>query len=110
MHFKAVYKKPVFNCILVVLLWGLNSLYSQTYYFYTYCAVEGASSKVYFLFQDINDNVWLGTPGGVSKFDGKEFTNYTSDNGMATQAVRTITQDKENNIWFGHSGGGITVL
>ena len=87
-----------------------SSLTAQTYYFDTYGAVEGASSKIYCLLQDHNQNVWLGTPAGVSKFDGKYFENFTSEDGLAPQAVRTIFQDKNNTIWFGHAGGRISVL
>ena len=83
-------------------------IHCQTYYFDTYSATEGASSKIYILFQDDKHYVWLGTPGGVSRFDGIDFENFTSEDGIAPQAVRTIFQDDRGIIWYGHEGGGIS--
>ena len=93
----------------ITLVCILNTASGQTYYFDTYSATEGASSKVYALLQDYNHYIWLGTPGGVSRFDGKSFENFTNENGLAPQGVRTIFQDSHNDIWFGHSGGGISL-
>jgi len=49
-------------------------LQSQSYYFDNYSVEDGLnSSKVYSLLQDQNDYIWLGTAGGVSRFDGINF-------------------------------------
>lgn len=102
--------KTGFACLFFIFLLFITSpLQAQTYYFDTYSAIDGASSKIYCIFQDSDNNIWLGTPGGVSRFDGNTFENFTSANGLATQAVRCIFQDADKTLWFGHNGGGISI-
>lgn len=84
-------------------------VYSQHYYFDNYSVSEGlAQSTVYSILQDKDDNFWLGTQAGVSKFDGSEFTNFTAEDGLAEGGVRAVFEDSHGNIWIGHDGGGIT--
>jgi ligand-binding sensor domain-containing protein/serine phosphatase RsbU (regulator of sigma subunit) len=82
---------------------------AQTYFFDNYSVEDNlANSKIYTLIQDKDHQIWLGTPSGVSKFDGSTFHNYTSDDGLAEKGVWTIYQDSHGNIWFGHFDGGIS--
>lgn len=93
-----------------VILWGIPfRIVAETYYFDTYSAQKGASSKIYCLLQDHHRFVWLGTPSGVQRFDGQQFENFSHSNGMAAQAVRALYQDSAQRIWLGHAGGGISV-
>ena len=83
--------------------------FSQTYYFDNYSVSEGlAQSKVYDIIQDRNDYIWLGTGGGVSRFDGVSIENFTSEEGLALNGVRAIFEASNGFLWFGHTGGGIT--
>ncbi|MCK4749177.1 MAG: hypothetical protein KAT15_19125, partial [Bacteroidales bacterium] len=83
--------------------------FSQIYYFDNYSVSEGlAQSKVFEIIQDRNDYIWLGTEGGVSRFDGVNFENFTSEDGLALNGVRTLFEDSFGFLWFGHTGGGIT--
>ncbi len=84
--------------------------FSQKYYFDTYGVEEGLNaSKVYFLLQDRNDYLWLGTEGGISRFDGTGFKNFSPEEGLADNGVYCIFEDHRGKIWFGHLGGGITI-
>jgi signal transduction histidine kinase/ligand-binding sensor domain-containing protein/DNA-binding response OmpR family regulator len=57
-------------------------------------------------YTDKAGNLWFGTSGnGVSKYDGKEFTNYFSSHGLIHNLVNSITEDSNGNIWFGTYGG-----
>ncbi len=68
-----------------------------------------ALSTIYCSFKDKIGNLWFGTSGGgVSKYDGKNFTNYTTAQGLGNNIVKCIFQDKIGNIWFGTNGGGVT--
>jgi len=58
---------------------------------------------------DKDGNLWFGTSGGgVSRYDGKHFTTYSTAHGLANDIVLSIFQDKIGNIWFGTYGGGIS--
>jgi len=55
---------------------------------------------------DSGGNLWLGTPGnGVSKYDGKSFTTYNTQQGLVSNVVTSIIEDRKGNIWFGTEGG-----
>ena len=86
-------RRIIFLC---TLLFSYSILFSQNYYFDSYGVAEGlAQSTVYDIIQDQNDYLWLGTGAGVSRFNGKEFVNYSLENGMSENGVRTIFNDKD---------------
>jgi len=94
--------------LLVILITCCRQSYSQTYYFENHGAADGLDSKIYSIVQDENRYVWIGTRSGLTKFDGKNFTVFTSENGLAPLAVRVLFRDKKDVIWLGHEEGGIT--
>jgi ligand-binding sensor domain-containing protein len=56
--------------------------------------------------QDKFGNLWFGTAGeGVYKYDGKLFTQYTTKDGLNSNRVWSILQDKDDEIWFGTTDG-----
>ncbi|MDH5508684.1 MAG: regulator [Anaerolineae bacterium] len=53
-----------------------------------------------------DQTVWAGTwGGGVSRFDGKLWRNYTTSEGLAGNIVYSIAQEPSGVLWFGTSGG-----
>jgi ligand-binding sensor domain-containing protein len=44
----------------------------------------------------------------VSRFDGIAWTNYTTEDGLASNAVNAIALDAEGALWFGTDGGGVS--
>ncbi len=50
-------------------------------------------------------NLWIGTDGGVSRWNGRHFRNYTTADGLAYPSVRAIVEDKAGSIWVGTDGG-----
>lgn len=49
--------------------------------------------------------MWFGTQGGVSRYDGKEFVNFTLRDGLAGNIVKTIEGDPDGSLWFGTDRG-----
>lgn len=50
--------------------------------------------------------IWAGTwGGGVSRFDGKRWTNFTTKNGLAGNIVYSMAQDAKGAFWFGTNNG-----
>ncbi len=83
------------QCFLIatfILLAGPRVL-AQSYYFRHYSIDKGlVQSQVLRIFQDSEKYMWLGTYGGVSRFDGTDFTNYTRVDGLTGDLVNAITQ------------------
>ncbi len=50
--------------------------------------------------------IWVGTAGnGVWKFDGKDWTNFTTIDGLSSNNVTSIAVDSKGNKWFGTDQG-----
>ena len=51
-------------------------------------------------------DVWAGTwGGGIGRFDGKAWTNYTTKDGLAGNIVYSVAQDEKGGIWVGTNAG-----
>ncbi len=99
-------RRIIFLCTIVTVTLHATA---QKYYFDHFSVEEGlSSSRVYFILQDSKDFIWLGTPGGVSKFDGNTFENYSPEQDLAAGGVKCIYEDAFNNIWFGHLDGALS--
>ncbi|HVX25713.1 MAG TPA: two-component regulator propeller domain-containing protein [Parafilimonas sp.] len=68
---------------------------------------QGLSSSVMFNgCVDKDGNLWFGSiGGGAMKFDGKNFTAYTTASGLIHDGVYSVFQDSYNNYWFSTQGG-----
>lgn len=55
---------------------------------------------------DANGIKWFGTwGGGLSRFDGKKFKNYTTADGLPGNIINAIEIDKRGTMWIGTNGG-----
>ncbi|OFX87402.1 MAG: hypothetical protein A2W99_07110 [Bacteroidetes bacterium GWF2_33_16] len=65
------------------------------------------SNAISHIIQSKNGYIWIATYGGVSKFDGVNFTNYSSQNSKAllTEAAKVICEDMEGVVWIGTQKG-----
>ena len=66
-------------------------------------------SQIETVVQDNKGNLWIGTIGGLSKYNGVSFINYTQKDSLAEDWITCSFKDKDGDIWFGHWGGGVTV-
>ena len=65
-----------------------------------------ADNFVLSLFEDSQGRIWVGTyNGGVSMYDGTNFTNYNESNGLVNNTVNCIYEDHQGDMWFGTDGG-----
>jgi ligand-binding sensor domain-containing protein/signal transduction histidine kinase len=49
--------------------------------------------------------LWLGTQGGLARFDGVRFAVYGLTHGLPSVQVRALCEDGEGNLWIGTGGG-----
>ncbi len=100
-----IYKLRV---ILVTLLCisSATLVFGQRYSFHNLNVDDGLiQSQAICLTQDKIGNLWIGTMGGLSRYDGKTFTNYNVRNGLLTNTVYAVAADNSNNIWIGTQKG-----
>lgn len=67
---------------------------------------KNPGNNVHCSIQDKDGNLWFATTGdGVFKYDGKSFIQFTTANGLNSNTVWSIFQDKSSNIWIGTEAG-----
>ena len=77
----------------------------QQYSFIPFSVEEGLSqTQVFDICSDDQGNVWFGTAGGACRFDGKHFTNYSTENGLNDNLVSKIIS-KHGFIWIATQHG-----
>lgn len=62
----------------------------------------------YEMIQDKNHHIWIGTDDGLTRFDGKTFTNYNNE-GLLSNYVIAL-KEQEDRIFLGTWGGGLHIL
>jgi polyisoprenoid-binding protein YceI/streptogramin lyase len=70
-----------------------------------------ANNSVMSVYEDKAGIIWFGTGGGVSRYDGKSFRNFTSPNAPLfykdrswNNDIHTILEDKTGKLWVGTRG------
>ncbi|MCF8380920.1 MAG: T9SS type A sorting domain-containing protein [Bacteroidales bacterium] len=67
-----------------------------------------ARDRVEAMYIDFEGNYWFGTWwGGISRYDGKNWTTINQINGTYISICRSITEDINGNIWFGAEFGKV---
>jgi signal transduction histidine kinase/ligand-binding sensor domain-containing protein len=75
-------------------------------------AADGfAQSRVRAIVQTRDGYIWLGTDGGLVRFNGVNFTAFTVQTGdLKDNEVWALQEDGDGALWIGTYGGGLTIL
>ena len=66
-----------------------------------YTLRDGLSQmQVICMFQDSRGYIWIGTKGGINRFNGDEITSYTFNDGLASDYIVDIAEDSTGTIWL----------
>jgi ligand-binding sensor domain-containing protein len=57
------------------------------------------------IIQDRKGNIWIAAFDGIFRYDGKSFTNITSN--VSSARFFSILEDRNGNFWFGTIGSGV---
>ena len=95
-------KYTFFFCLL---FFFSDSFFSQKISFVAYSTTEGLpQSQVTAITQDSDGYLWVGTLGGLAKFNGKDFISYSSESGLLNNRISFLTMI-DGVLWIGHQGG-----
>ncbi len=65
----------------------------------------GSLARVFAINDDKAGNLWIGTvDSGVWKYDGSSLTNYTTKDGLSSNAIYGLYKDKKGELWFVSNG------
>jgi signal transduction histidine kinase/ligand-binding sensor domain-containing protein len=84
---------------------------AQQYLFARYTPRDGlVNNRARFFYQDTRGRLYISTFGGLSVYDGSRFTNYTTEEGLATSLVNDIVEMGEDSLWIIPNGSALHCL
>lgn len=79
--------------------------FGQRNSFLTFSNNQGLpQSQIQCITQDQDGFLWVGTLGGLAKFNGKTFSTFSIDQGLFSNRI-SFVQYVNNAVWVGHEGG-----
>ena len=81
---------------------GYNTLENWTVYTMQDGLVDNYVQAIY---GDGKDNLWIGTKGGISVFNGSSWISYTTEDGLSSNQVLAIAIDQDGVVWIGTEVG-----
>lgn len=64
-----------------------------------------ANDRVYNLCKDEEGDIWVATMGGLSRFNDQNWTTFTEEDGLGSQAVVDVVTDLQGHLWAIGTGG-----
>lgn len=84
---------------------SINLSLAQKYSFVTYSTSEGLpQSQVTAISQDEKGYLWVGTFGGLAKFNGNSFRTFSSSEGLLNNRISSLSYI-DDIMWVGHDMG-----
>lgn len=97
------------SVVLIVLCWILVNtgfVVAQPFMTRQFSANDGLPSSYCFVpLQDREGYLWVGTYGGLSRFDGNTFQHFTVANGLVNNQVISLCQPRDGSLWIGTFSG-----
>ncbi|MFC1557075.1 two-component regulator propeller domain-containing protein [candidate division KSB1 bacterium] len=92
--------------IFIGILYPTGDTLAQSFFFtYTNATSGLINDNIQAFAVDPDGSIWIGTTGGLSKFDGNTWTNYTAIDGLIDNDVRGIAVDVFGDLWFATAAG-----
>lgn len=92
--------KQIIYIFLLLFIINTQSI-CQQYYYHHYDVTNGLSGNtVYTISQDNDGFMWFGTETGLSRFDGRQFRNYTAQDGLFDNEIISLFVDSKNRVWI----------
>ena len=62
------------------------------------------------LFEDRAGIIWLGCAHSLLRYEGGHFTRYTCREGLSSDSVVALAEDRSGGLYIGTDGGGLNCL
>ena len=83
-----------------------NSVAESPFVCRTWRAVDGLPQEsVWAVTQTRDGYLWIGTGGGLARFDGVRFEVFGIQDGLPSMQVRTLLEDRSGALWIGTANG-----
>jgi ligand-binding sensor domain-containing protein len=100
-------KNPLFHIFfLSSILFFTCNIHGQQFSSKLYTVNDGLpTTSTYGASQDKYGYLWITSPDGLSRFDGRQFVNYSLADGLPSLKTTKVFQDSRERLWIGTSAG-----
>lgn len=102
--------RTAIRILFLLLLCCTQNLSGQILPFHHYSIQDGlVSDDVNSICQDSSGIIWIAADEGLSRYDSRDFTSYTMEDGLPTNNLDFVLADRfdGNRIWIGTVGQGV---
>ena len=101
-------KRKVMICTILCLFLFSAIINGQIYNFKNYGSESQIPSTfIYTIIQSDDGYLWVGTGGGLVRFDGFDFFRVEFPDSVKTRQARVSLKDKNGTLWFGFNDGTV---
>jgi ligand-binding sensor domain-containing protein len=86
---------------------GLARVRGRDVRLWTDAAVGASPAVARVLYPDHDGNLWLGTESGLIRFRDGQFLHHGTAEGLSSDRILSIAEDREGSLWIGTSDGGL---
>ena len=62
------------------------------------------------IIQTSDGYIWIGSYGGLIRYDGTEFRNYSVERKIESSSIRALFEDSKGRLWIGTNDAGVVVM
>ncbi len=60
--------------------------------------------------QSSDGYIWIGSYGGLIRYDGTHFRNYSAEGAIESSSIRSIFEDSKGRLWIGTNDAGVYLM
>src|SRR5260221_6526605 len=82
---------------------AIPALWAQQFSLRQYTVADGLpQSQVNVIIEDKQGYLWIGTHGGLARFDCRDFKVYNNLDGLSSNSITYLIIDQHRHPWIGH--------
>jgi ligand-binding sensor domain-containing protein/anti-sigma regulatory factor (Ser/Thr protein kinase) len=75
-----------------------------------YATADGLTDSNATVLLSGSGGIWIGTAGGLTRFDGHTFMGFTTKNGLSSNIIHSLIEDNTGDLWIGSPAGAMCLL
>ncbi len=68
------------------------------------------TSEANVVLQTSDGYIWIGSYGGLIRYDGSTFRNYSLEGAISSSSIRSLYEDSKSRLWIGTNDMGVILL
>ena len=62
------------------------------------------------ILQTEDGHIWIGSYGGLIRYDGSDFRNFSKERAIDSDSIRSLFEDSQGRLWIGTNDIGVVML